>query len=170
MTTRSQAAAWASALGRSSVTTTPLPAASPSSLTTYGGPNSSSAAADLVRGRADAGARGRHPGGGHHLLGEGLGALERRGRRGRPEAGDARRAHGVGDPGDQRRLGADHDQVGAELAGQGGDRRAVGTSTACSVATSARCPGCPGRACTSVTAGSRASARHQRVLPAAARR
>ena len=32
-----QAAAWASAASRSSVTTTPLPAASPSSFTTYGG-------------------------------------------------------------------------------------------------------------------------------------
>ena len=34
---------------RSSVTTTPLPAASPSSFTTYGGPNASSAAVDLAR-------------------------------------------------------------------------------------------------------------------------
>src|SRR5690625_4951243 len=38
-------AAWASASSRSEVTTTPLPAASPSSLTTCGAPNSSSAAA-----------------------------------------------------------------------------------------------------------------------------
>ena len=42
-TTVSQASAWASAWSRSVVTTTPLPAASPSSFTTYGGPNSSSA-------------------------------------------------------------------------------------------------------------------------------
>src|SRR5918994_5338975 len=43
--TRSQLAAWASADARSSVTTTPLPAARPSSLTTYGAPSSSRAAA-----------------------------------------------------------------------------------------------------------------------------
>ena len=45
ITTRSQPAAWASASSRESVTMTPLPAASPSSLTTYGEPSSSSAAA-----------------------------------------------------------------------------------------------------------------------------
>ena len=48
MTTRPHAAAWASASARSSVTTTPLPAASPSSLTTYGGPNSSRARGRLL--------------------------------------------------------------------------------------------------------------------------
>ncbi len=45
-TTRSHPTACARATARSSVTTTPLPAASPSSLTTYGAPNASSAAAD----------------------------------------------------------------------------------------------------------------------------
>ena len=44
-----QAAAWARAASRSSVTTTPLPAARPSSLTTYGGPKRSSAASRLRR-------------------------------------------------------------------------------------------------------------------------
>ncbi len=43
-TTRSHAAAWARAASRSSVTTTPLPAASPSSLTTYGAPKALRAA------------------------------------------------------------------------------------------------------------------------------
>ncbi len=43
-TTRPHCAACAAAAARSSVTTTPLPAASPSSLTTYGAPNSASAA------------------------------------------------------------------------------------------------------------------------------
>ncbi len=42
-TTRPHAAACASATSRSSVTTTPLPAARPSSLTTYGGPKASRA-------------------------------------------------------------------------------------------------------------------------------
>ena len=45
MTTRGQPAAWSRAASRSSVTSTPLPAARPSSLTTYGGPKSSRAAA-----------------------------------------------------------------------------------------------------------------------------
>src|SRR4029077_19487518 len=45
ITTVPHAAAWASAASRSAVTATPLPAARPSSLTTYGGPNASSAAA-----------------------------------------------------------------------------------------------------------------------------
>src|SRR5674536_367243 len=44
-TTRGRRAACASAASRSVVTTTPLPAASPSSFTTYGGPKSASAAA-----------------------------------------------------------------------------------------------------------------------------
>src|SRR5690606_16410362 len=49
MTTRSQVSAWASASARSAVTTTPLPAANASSLTTYGAPNSSSADAASTR-------------------------------------------------------------------------------------------------------------------------
>ncbi len=44
MTTLPAERAWARAASRSAVTSTPLPAASPSSLTTYGGPNSASAA------------------------------------------------------------------------------------------------------------------------------
>ena len=57
MTTRWQDAACRSAAARSSVTTTPLPAASASSLTTYGAPNASSAAsasAAVVTTRASA--------------------------------------------------------------------------------------------------------------------
>src|SRR4051794_3336907 len=45
ITTCAHDAAWRSASSRSVVTTTPLPAARPSSLTTYGGPSASSAAA-----------------------------------------------------------------------------------------------------------------------------
>ena len=41
--------------------------------------------------------------------------------RGRAEAGDPDGGHGVGDAGDERRLGADDDQVGADVARQGGD-------------------------------------------------
>ena len=57
-------------------------------------------------------AAGRHARGGHHLLGERLRALQPRGRGARAEAGDARRAR-VGEPVDQRRLGADDDEVHA---------------------------------------------------------
>ena len=42
--------------------------------------------------------------------------------RGRPEAGDAPGPDGVRDAGDQRRLGADDDEVGGELVGEGGHR------------------------------------------------
>ena len=65
--------------------------------------------------------RGRHPGGVHDLLGEGLAALELRGCPGRTEARDPGCSHRVGHPGDQRRLGPDHHQVDAELGGQRGD-------------------------------------------------
>ncbi len=78
-----------------------------------------------LRRAADPGHRGRDAGGGHHLLREGLRALEPGGLRRRAEAGDAPRADGVGDPGDQRRLGADHDEVDAEPLGQVRDRVAV---------------------------------------------
>ena len=42
-----------------------------------------------------------------------------------PKHGDARGAHGVGDPGDERRLRADDDQLGAQLGGERGDGGAV---------------------------------------------
>ena len=72
-------------------------------------------------------ARGRrHAGRGHDVLGERLAALELGGGGGRAEAGDAGGPDGVGHPGDQRRLGADHDQVGLQLRRQRGHRGAVG--------------------------------------------
>ena len=72
------AAACARATSRSAVTTTPLPAASPSSLTTYGGPKASRAAGHLFRRLADVRHRGGDVGRGHDLLGERLRALELR--------------------------------------------------------------------------------------------
>ena len=107
----------------------------------------------LLGGAAHAGHRGRYVGRGHHVLGEGLGALEDGRLLRRPEAGDADRAYGVGDPRDQRRLRADDDQVDAEVAGEPGDRRSPSSgSTSWLVATPA-VPGLPGAACTSVTSG-----------------
>ncbi|GMA20856.1 hypothetical protein GCM10025862_28770 [Arsenicicoccus piscis] len=70
--------------------------------------------------------RGRHLGGGHDLLGEGLAALELGGRGRRSEDGDPALAHHVRDAGDERDLGTDHDQVGLDLLRQVGDGRPVG--------------------------------------------
>ena len=75
----------------------------------------------LVRRRADERAGGRDTGGGHHLLGEGLGPLELGGRTGRPEHGDTPLAHGVRDAGDQRGLRPDDDEVDPQAGGQVGD-------------------------------------------------
>ena len=167
MTTRPQSAACASAAARSSVTTTPLPAASPSFFTTYGGPNSSSARAASSRVGADARAGGRHPGGGHDLLGERLGALQLGRRARRAEAGDALGPDGVGDPGDERRLRPDHDQVGADLDGERGDRLRIGRLDGAQLGDRARCRDCPAPRSARSTAGSSARPERERMLPPA---
>ena len=103
------------------MTTTPLPAASPSSLTTYGAPNSSSAAAAssaVVQTRAAAVGT---PAAAITSLANALEPSSRAASRDGPKQAIPRARHGVGDPGDQRRLGADHDQVDAEPRGQVGD-------------------------------------------------
>ena len=84
---------------------------------------------------------------GHDVLGEGLGALQLRPPRADgPKHGDARGAHGVGDAGDERRLGADDDQArppsSVASAATAAPSRA---STGCSSATS-RDAGVAGRA------------------------
>lgn len=70
---------------------------------------------DLRGGGADVAAGGGDTGPGHDVLGERLGAFELGGFAGGAEAGDAGRAHGVGDPGDERRLRADDHQLGAQF-------------------------------------------------------
>ena len=146
----------------SPVTTTPLPAARPSSLTTYGAPKASSAASISCGGGADVAAGGGHSGRGHHVLGERLGALQpapppRTGRR----AGMPRVAHGVGDARDQRGLRADDDQLGRRARWRGRRRRRRrGRRPACSSATSAM-PALPGAQCRAVTSGSRDRERHR---------
>ena len=62
-----------------------------------------------------------------------------------PKHGDARRAHGVGDPGDQRRLRADDDQLGAELGGERGHGRAVQGVDRVQLGDLARCRRCRAR-------------------------
>ena len=146
-----------SASARSSVTTTPLPAASPSSLTTYGGAERVERRVDLVgrRCRRAASAVGT-PAAAMTSLANALEPSSAGGRGGRPEAGDTRGPHGVGDAGDQRRLGPDDDEVGAELVGEGGDRGAVERVDRRAAGDRGRCPALPGAACRPVTAGSRA--------------
>ena len=58
--------------------------------------------------------RRRHSGGRQHVLGEGLGAFDRRRGRARPEDRDARRTQHVGDSADERRLRPDHHEVDVE--------------------------------------------------------
>ena len=80
---------------------------------------------DLGRRRTECGGSRRHPGRGHHVLGERLGALELRGLAGGAEAADPTVAYGVGDARDQRCLGTDHHEVGVEGGRQVGDRGTV---------------------------------------------
>ena len=85
----------------------------------------------LVGAGAQPGPRRRDAGGGHHVLGERLAALQPRRRLRRAEAGDPGRADGVGDAGDQRRLRTDDDEVGREFPRERGDRlRVVGGDAA----------------------------------------
>ena len=62
-----------------------------------------------------------YPGGGHHVFGEGLGALDAGSVRRRAEAGDPGRPYGIRHATDQGHLGADDDQAGLEAGGQSGD-------------------------------------------------
>ena len=143
------APAWATAAARSLVTTTPLPAARPSSLTTYGAPQRVSASSISAVGGDPDRAGGRHAGRGHHVLGERLRTLDP-GRSGaRPEDREPSRPQRVGGPVDQRHLGSDHDQIGRDRCRELGD----GDRVRCvhrmgrSPATSARVAGsrCAGR-------------------------
>ncbi len=81
---------------------------------------------DLLLRRAQVRHGRRHTGRGHHLLGEGLGALQTGRLRRRPEDGDAGGAHRVGDPRHQRGLGPHDDEVGPEPAGERRDGVGVG--------------------------------------------
>ncbi len=84
---------------------------------------------DLRDGGADVGEGRRDVGRRHDLLGEGLAPLEP-GRLGaRPEGGEAGRDERVGDPGDERRLRADDDEVDLVSPGHLEDRGGVGDPT-----------------------------------------
>ena len=158
MITRRQPAACRSAASRSSVTITPLPAARPSSLTTYGGPNSSRAATTSPMSTAEPRVGGRHAGRRHDLLGEGLAALQRAAARRGAEDRDTGRADGVRDSGDQRRLRADTTRSAVSWTGECGHRVPVDRRPPGGWCRPSPCPGCRGRMCTGVTPGSRLSA------------
>ena len=108
----SLARASAIASSRSAVTSTPLPAASPSVLTTHG-PGSdrrnSRGRTDLVK---DAVAGGRHTGVRQHVLHPGFGALQPGPVGARPEDQSAGGSQPIGQATYERLLGPDHEQVG----------------------------------------------------------
>ena len=145
----SNAAAWARAASRSAVTTTPLPAASPSSLTTHAlssvwsGPNRSNAASRCA-GLSTISLRAVDtPCGRHHVFGERLRALDPRGGRRRAETRDPGGAHRVRDAEHQRHLGPDDHQVGGGVGGQLGDGLARGDIDGMGSARPPRCRHCP---------------------------
>ena len=154
-----QAAACATASSRESVTTTPLPAARPSSLTTYGAPSSSSAAA-ASSGVVQTQSPGRrHPRGRHDVLGERLRALELRGRAGRPEHRDTAASTASATPATSGASGPTTTRSTAESRPRGPRPRRRPSGRRRAASPTAAIPGLPGATCTSVTAGSRASAR-----------
>ena len=117
-------------------TTTPLPAARPSCLTTIGAPSSSPPCRRLRRPTTSPGNRGDgRPSCCRQLAGVGLRRLESGELGGRPEARDRPSAALVGDAGGQRCLGADDDQIrrgiGRSAARKiGGDRHLVAVTPA----------------------------------------
>ena len=116
----SRAAACARAASRSAVTTTPLPAARPSSLTTQaaspaGGPNRSSAASRCAGLSTISLVAVRTPAAVITSLANDFEPSMRAASLVGPKHGDARRPDRIGDAEHQGHLGPDHDQVGAEL-------------------------------------------------------
>jgi hypothetical protein len=80
----------------------------------------------LARGAGGHRGRGRDPGGGHHVLGEGFRALDHGRVPERAEAGDPGPGQHVGHTGHQRCFLADDHQPGRQAAGQRADRGRVG--------------------------------------------
>ncbi len=112
----------------------------------------------LVCGVGDDGARGRHPRRLHDLLGKRLRAFEVCGLGARTEDRERGLTQGVGDPGDERGLGSDDDEVDVEAFGERGHRLRVGGVERLVWAIAA-IPGFPGAAMTASTWGSRLRAR-----------
>ncbi len=125
-------------------TMTPLPAASPSAFTTTEPRPRAQASASAHRGERPPGGRA-DPGGEHHLLGEGLAALEPRGGGVGTEHRDARAPERVGHARHQRRLGPHHHQIGPRIAGERHHRRRAGRRPPGDSPPATPCPGCPER-------------------------
>ena len=104
------------------MTTTPLPAASASSFTTYGAPKSSSAASTSAAVVQVCEPAVGTPAAAITSLANALEPSSCAAAPDGPKTAIPRAAHGVGDAGDQRRLGTDDDQVDAEPLGQVRDR------------------------------------------------
>ncbi len=158
MTTRSHAPAWATAATRSSVTTTPLPAARPSSFTTYGAPSASSAAAaSSTVLHTNARAVGT-PAASMTSLANAFDPSSRAATAEGPNAAIPAVRTASATPATSGASGPTTTRsMPSEAARAATDGPSIG-STSCNVATSVM-PGLPGAACTSVTAGSRARAR-----------
>ena len=110
--------------------------------------------------------RGRHAGGGHHVLREGLRALDRRRRARRPEDRDPHRAEHVREPRDERHLGADDDEIDAQRAGEAEHGLDVVGADGVALAESRDARGCPGAAWSSVRSGDCGELPGERVLAA----
>ena len=106
-----------------------------------------------------------HPGLGHQLLGVDLRPLEPGGRGARPEARRSRALERVDEPGDQRRLGADDDQVDP-LAAAASTIPSTSSPPTSTHRASAAIPALPGAQSSSGRAGSeRARARSRARAP-----
>jgi hypothetical protein len=80
----------------------------------------------LARGAGGHRGRGRDAGDGHHVLGEGLRALDHGRVPDRAEAGNPGGGQHVGQAGDQGRFRADDHQAGRQAAGQRADHGGIG--------------------------------------------
>ena len=138
-----QASTAATASSRVAATVTPLPAASPSALTTIGAPcggHRPCAAARVAEMPVGGGRDARF---GAQRLGVALRAFQSRRFRARTEGGDARAAEIVGEPGDQRRLRPDDDEVDRLAPAEGDDRAVIGRIERDERRRVRRCPDCP---------------------------
>ncbi len=156
--TWSHEAACRSATSRSSVTTTPLPAASPSSLTTYGGPNSSradSTSSEWTQTRAWAVGT---PAAAITSLANALEPSSRAASRLGPKTAMPRETSSSVTPATSGASGPTTTRFTPSRSARSATSVPISGLISCRVAT-AVIPGLPGAACTATTPGSAASAR-----------
>ena len=117
MTTRWHEAACAMAAEKSSVTTTPFPAASASSFTTYGAPNALSASAASASVAATRAPAVGIPAAAMTSLAKALDPSMRAAPASGPKAAIAGGAQRVSDAGHERRFRPDHDKIRRDVSG-----------------------------------------------------